>query len=106
MAGDYQGTAVVNHTSAMTKYTRITEHKHFENNDQEITIVSMEYPIDYLPERVPYYPINDEKNNALYERYREATDTSIILGGRLGSYRYYDMDQVIAQALTLVERSK
>lgn len=97
-SGDYQGTAVVNHTRENVQYTRVTEHKHFEGGNHDLTVVSMEYPVEYQPGRIPYYPINDEKNTQLYERYREITG-DVILGGRLGAYRYYDMDQVVAQAL-------
>ena len=98
---NYQGNAVVNYTEAEVPYTRIIEHKHFAFGTQPTTIVSKEYPEEWKPGMEPYYPINDEKNNALYARYRELADReeNVIFGGRLGTYQYYNMDQVIAAAL-------
>ena len=101
---NYQGNAVVNYTEREVPYTRIIEHKHFEFGKQEKTVVSREYSSEWKPGVEPYYPINDEKNGALYEEYRKLAETvpDVIFGGRLGEYRYYDMDKVIASALELV----
>ena len=101
---DYQGNAVVNYTDSETPWTRIIEHKHFEFGQQEKTIISREYPMEWKQGMEPYYPVNDEKNSALYEKYRELAQRpeireKVIFGGRLGTYRYYNMDQVIAAAL-------
>ena len=98
---NYQGNAVVNYTEAEVPYTRIIEHKHFAFGTQPTTIISKEYPEEWKPGMESYYPINDEKNNALYARYRELADReeNVIFGGRLGTYQYYNMDQVIAAAL-------
>ena len=98
---NYQGNAVVNYTDAQTPYTRIIEHKHFTFGTQPQTVISREYPAEWKPGDEPYYPVNDEKNQALYQRYQalaEAED-GVIFGGRLGEYRYYDMDKVIESAL-------
>ena len=102
---NYQGNAVMNYTEREVPYTRIIEHKHFEFGSQPITIISREYPLEWKPGDEPYYPVNDEKNNTLYERYRERAkeDKNVLFGGRLGHYKYYDMDKVIEAALTLVE---
>jgi UDP-galactopyranose mutase len=98
---NYQGNAVVNYTEADVPYTRIIEHKHFAFGTQPTTIISREYPSEWKPGVEPYYPINNEKNNQLYEKYRKKAegDDRVIFGGRLGTYRYYDMDKVIAAAL-------
>lgn len=98
---NYQGNAVVNYTAREVPYTRIIEHKHFEFGRQPTTIISREYPLEWSPGVEPYYPVNDEANTALYEKYRKlaAQETNVIFGGRLGHYRYYDMDKVIAAAL-------
>ena len=102
---NYQGNAVVNYTEAEVPYTRIIEHKHFVFGEQEETVISREYPSEWGPGAEPYYPINNERNNALYERYRAlaAEDPKVRFGGRLGTYRYYDMDKVIAAALADVK---
>ena len=102
---NYQGNAVVNYTSAQIPYTRIIEHKHFEFGTQDFTIISREYSSEWEPGVEPYYPINDEKNLALYQKYKALADqeTNVIFGGRLGSYQYYDMDKVVAAALELVD---
>lgn len=99
---DFQGNAVVNYTSREVPFTRIIEHKHFEFGTQPRTVITREYP-DAGPGKEPYYPINDQRNTALYARYQAlaAADTKVIFGGRLGEYRYYDMDKVIASALKL-----
>lgn len=102
---NYQGNAVVNFTDKEVPYTRIIEHKHFEFGKQEKTVISREYSAEWQPGIEPYYPINDEANNALYEKYKAlaATRPDVIFGGRLGQYKYYDMDKVIAAALTAVD---
>ena len=103
---NYQGNAVVNYTDGDTPYTRIIEHKHFEFGTQDKTVISKEYSREWQPGNEPYYPINDEKNGALYLKYKALADKeeSVIFGGRLAEYRYYDMDAVIASALDLAER--
>ena len=104
---DYQGNAVVNYTGAEVPYTRIIEHKHFERGTQSKTVITKEYPARYVAGySIPYYPINTEKNDALYARYMELAkaDTNIVFGGRLGLYRYMDMDDTIKSALKLSKR--
>lgn len=100
---DYQGNAVVNYTDRETPYTRIIEHKHFTDNKSPKTVVSFEYPAEWTEGAEAYYPINDEKNTALYEKYRAKLCglDNPIMGGRLGEYKYYDMDKVIERALEL-----
>ena len=102
---NYQGNAVVNYTEYDIPYTRIIEHKHFEYGTQEKTVITREYPEKWEQGEEPYYPINDDKNNELYEKYKNLAkeDSNVIFGGRLGQYKYYDMDKVIAEALKLVE---
>ena len=102
---NYQGNAVVNYTDRETPYTRIIEHKHFEFGKQPGTVISREYSAEWKPGDEPYYPINDDKNNALYSRYVELAkaQSRVLFGGRLGQYKYYDMDKVIAEALKMVE---
>ena len=103
---NYQGNAVVNYTDKDVPYTRIIEHKHFEFGNQPNTIISKEYPVEWHVGMEPYYPVNDQKNNDLYKKYRELAkkEDKVIFGGRLGSYKYYNMDQVIAAALDLVKK--
>ena len=103
---NYQGNAVVNYTERKVPYTRIIEHKHFEFGDQPTTVISREYSEEWTPGKEPYYPVNNEKNNKLFNRYRELADKEekVIFGGRLGNYRYYNMDQVIEEALSLAEK--
>ena len=103
---NYQGNAVINYTDAQTPYTRIIEHKHFVFGKQPKTVISREYSQEWTPETEPYYPINDETNNALYEKYKTLAEgeEKVIFGGRLGQYRYYDMDAVILSALETAER--
>lgn len=103
---NYQGNAVVNYTDSETPYTRVIEHKHFEFGTQEKTVVTREYSAEWTPGDEPYYPINDEENGALYEAYRKLAEReqNVIFGGRLGEYRYYDMDAVIRAALDRVEK--
>ena len=105
---NYQGNAVVNYTDRETPWTRIIEHKWFEfgkdENGKELpkTVISREYSSEWKPGDEPYYPVNDEKNNGLYEQYRQMADREekVCFGGRLGEYKYYDMDAVILSALT------
>lgn len=101
---NYQGNAVVNYTSHEVPYTRIIEHKHFEFGKQEKTVISKEYSSEWKSGDEPYYPINNDKNNELYLRYRALADKTegVIFGGRLGQYKYYDMDKVIISALDAV----
>ncbi|MBM6860487.1 hypothetical protein H9X78_08330 [Clostridium saudiense] len=98
---NFQGNAVVNYTDRNTPYTRIIEHKHFEFGTQQKTIISKEYSREWKLGDEPYYPINDDKNNNLYEKYKLHADkeSNVIFGGRLGEYKYYDMDEVIETAL-------
>ena len=103
---NFQGNAVVNYTDRETPWTRIIEHKFFEFGTQPKTVISREYSAEWHPGIEPYYPINDDANGALYARYKELADKEerVIFGGRLGEYKYYDMDAVIASALELVNR--
>ena len=108
---NYQGNAVVNYTQRDVPYTRVIEHKHFapeeeRKNPKDYTIISREYSEEWGPGSEPYYPVNDEKNGALYEKYRELAEKeeNVIFGGRLGLYRYYDMDKVIRAALDASEK--
>lgn len=103
---NYQGNAVVNFTDRETPYTRIIEHKHFEFGQQAKTVVTREYPADWRPGDEPYYPMNDERNNELFKKYWALAEKekNVIFGGRLGQYKYYDMDDVIEQALLCAEQ--
>ena len=114
---NYQGNAVINYTDKEVPYTRVIEHKHFEQGKElgnEVTegpsvgktIISREYSDKWTKDKEPYYPINNEKNNTLYEKYKELADRDkkVIFGGRLGQYKYYDMDKVIEEALECVRR--
>ena len=102
---NFQGNAVVNYTDREVPYTRIIEHKHFEFGKQPVTIISREYSSEWTKGDEPYYPVNDDKNGALYARYEELAkqESKVIFGGRLGSYRYYDMDKVIGAALDMAK---
>ncbi len=102
---NYQGNAVINYTDRETPYTRLIEHKHFEFNDCKGTVITKEYPANWSVGDEAYYPINDEKNNELYKKYEELAkkEKNVLFGGRLGSYKYYDMDKVIESALDLVK---
>ena len=102
---NYQGNAVVNYTDGDTPYTRIIEHKHFVFGTQPKTVISKEFSREWQPGIEPYYPINDEKNADLYEKYKALAEkeSKVIFGGRLAEYRYYDMDTVIASALKVAE---
>ncbi|HIX16633.1 MAG TPA: UDP-galactopyranose mutase [Candidatus Hungatella pullicola] len=103
---NYQGVAVVNYTDRETPYTRIIEHKHFEFGTQPKSVITREYPVTWEEGMEPYYPVNDEKNQSLYRRYEElaAKEDKIIFGGRLGEYKYYDMDKVIESAMNMAEK--
>lgn len=103
---NYQGNAVVNYTEREVPYTRIIEHKHFEFGKQPTTIISREYSSEWKKGDEPYYSVNNDKNNALYQQYKELADKEhkVIFGGRLGGYKYYDMDKVIAAALEMCEK--
>ncbi len=101
---NYQGNAVVNYTEREVPYTRVIEHKHFEFGTQPGTVITREYPAEWREGDEPYYPVNDERNSALLKKYQELASgrPHIVFGGRLGQYRYYDMDKVIAAALDAV----
>ena len=105
---NYQGNAVVNYTEREVPYTRIIEHKHFVFGTGDKTVITREYPAEWKPGDEPYYPINDEENGKLYEKYAAlaAKEKNVIFGGRLGEYRYYDMHKVVAAALEAAERAK
>ena len=98
---NYQGVAVMNYTDSDTPYTRVIEHKHFEFGKQPVTYITKEYPQEWKPSEEAYYPVNDYKNQKLYEQYKKlaAKESNIIFGGRLGEYKYYDMDKVIVAVL-------
>ena len=106
---NFQGNAAVNYTDAETPWTRIIEHKWFEfgkddnGNDLPKTVISREYSLEWQPGEEPYYPVNDEKNGKLYKKYKDLAekDKKVLFGGRLGEYKYYDMDMVIASALEM-----
>ena len=102
---NYQGNAVVNYTEREVPYTRIIEHKHFEFGTGEGTVISREYSSEWSVGIEPYYPINNDENNALYQKYEELArgEKNVIFGGRLGKYKYYDMDKVIESALEAVK---
>ncbi len=103
---NYQGNAVINYTDSDTPYTRIIEHKHFVFGKQPDTIISKEYSTEWSVGEEPYYPVNDDRNNSLYEKYKglAAKEENTFFGGRLAQYKYYDMDKVIEQAFSMVER--
>ena len=109
---NFQGNAAVNYTDRETPWTRIIEHKWFEfgkdenDNDLPKKVISREYSSEWKPGDEPYYPVNDEKNSRLYEEYRALADKEdkVIFGGRLGEYKYYDMDQVIHEAINLCSK--
>lgn len=99
---NFQGNAVVNYTDRDVLFTRIIEHKHFEFGTQKKTVVTYEYPDEWSAGKESYYPVNDDKNNAVYKKYRDLSekDQKVIFGGRLAEYKYYDMHQIIASALS------
>ena len=105
---DYQGCSIVNYTDHSKKYTRITEHKHFNPIESDTTWITKEYPIPCSEEKIPYYPINDEGNNKLYLKYKLESDSlnNVIFGGRLAEYKYYDMHQVIESAINKANSEK
>ncbi len=105
---NFQGNAVVNYTSSEVPFTRIIEHKHFEFGRQEKTVISREYPSAWKSGDEPYYPVNDEKNETLYAKYADLArkEASVIFGGRLGTYKYYDMHHVIGRALETVRQEE
>ncbi len=100
---NYQGVAVVNYTEREIPYTRVIEHKHFAFGSQPKTVISREYPDEWHPGDEPYYPINDEKNMKLYQKYKKLAESqkNVYFGGRLGTYKYYDMDKIIREAMNL-----
>ena len=102
---NYQGNAVVNYTSKDVPYTRIIEHKHFEFGEQDFTIISKEYSVEWQSGMEPYYPVNNDENNKLFSKYKDLADKekNVIFGGRLGNYKYYDMDKVIEAALEMAK---
>ena len=103
---NYQGNAVVNYTEYEVPYTRVIEHKHFEFGTQPRTVVTREYPATWKRGDEPYYPVNNERNDALYAKYKEraSREKNVLFGGRLGMYKYFDMDDTIAAALDLAEK--
>lgn len=103
---NHQGVAVVNYTEREIPYTRIIEHKHFEYGTQEKTVITREYPADWQEGMEPYYPVNDDRNQTLYQQYAALAkeEDKVIFGGRLAEYKYYDMDKVIESALLLIEK--
>lgn len=102
---NYQGNAVINYTDSETPFTRIIEHKHFEGSNSPKTIITHEYPQNWERGMEAYYPVNNDKNNKLFDKYQKLAENeeNIIFGGRLGMYKYYNMDQIIDEALKLVE---
>ncbi|MBQ1202924.1 MAG: UDP-galactopyranose mutase [Loktanella sp.] len=103
---NYQGVAVVNYTDRETPFTRLIEHKHFNFGKQEKTVITREYPEDWQKGMRPYYPVNNEKNQALFQQYQALAEkeTRVVFGGRLGHYKYYDMDKVVEAALDMAGR--
>ena len=102
---NFQGNAVVNYTERDVPYTRIIEHKHFDFGTQPTTVVTYEYPDEFAPGKEPYYPVNDERNNHIYEKYRSLADNcvNVLFGGRLAQYTYADMDDTVEAALRMAE---
>ncbi len=103
---NYQGVAVVNYTEREIPYTRVIEHKHFEDAKSDKTVITKEYPTDWQEGMEPYYPVNDDKNAELFAKYKRKADNekNMLFGGRLAEYKYYDMDKVIESALQLVDK--
>jgi len=103
--GDFQGTAIVNYADASVPFTRIVEHKHFALTENDTTVITREYPQKHERGREAFYPIRDDRNTHIYQQYRQlAEQTEVLFGGRLGSYQYYDMHQVIAQAMKVAAK--
>ena len=102
---NYQGVAVVNYTDRETPYTRVIEHKHFEYGTSPKTVITREYPVTWEEGMEPYYPVNDKKNQEMFEKYHALADQEekVVFGGRLAEYKYYDMDKVIESAFKLVD---
>lgn len=100
---NYQGNAVVNYTSEEEPYTRIIEHKHFNDRGSKKTYISKEYSSEWKRGDIPYYPVNNEKNNALYQKYKSIPNDKVIMCGRLGLYKYMDMDDTIEAAIKLIK---
>ena len=103
---NFQGNAVVNYTDREVPWTRIIEHKHFEFGQQPKTVISREYSTEWVDGMEPYYPVNDDRNSALYAKYKELADQeeNVVFGGRLGTYKYYNMDQVMEEAFKVCEK--
>ena len=104
---DFQGTAVVNYTDGTVPWTRIIEHKHFDMNfSSSKTVIYKEYPDEWTIDKIRFYPVNDENNNKLFDKYREemSLESKVSFGGRLGDFKYYDMHQVIGSALQFCEK--
>ena len=104
---NFQGHSVVNYTDEDIEYTRIIEHKHFEKSESDSTWITYEYPVEYFVGKTePYYPVNDFDNNIKYKKYKELSESesNVIFGGRLGEYKYYDMDEVIESALNFIKK--
>lgn len=101
---DFQGVAVINYTSLNVPHTRTIEHKHFEFGKQPITYLTTETPTEWGNKKIPFYPINNNENNAVFNKYKNIENSKVIFGGRLGSYKYYDMHQVIAEAINTVKK--
>jgi UDP-galactopyranose mutase len=106
MKGDFQGHSCINYTDIEVPFTRIVEHKHFENPDSATTVVSKEYSVDWRETKDPYYPMGDERNGSLYRKYRDMADKEkdVLISGRLGAYKYLDMDDTIAMAINLANK--
>lgn len=105
--GDFQGSSIVNYTHKDVPFTRIIEHKHFAKLNSPVTVVTREYPDKYEIGKTPYYPVRDEKNLKIYNKYElKGKKTKVIFGGRLGTYQYYDMHQIVAQAITMASKHK
>lgn len=104
---NYQGCSVINYTDFDIPYTRTIEHKHFENSDSGVTWISWEYPDEYNKDKEPYYPVNDEINNEIYNKYKKLSEkySNIYFGGRLAEYKYYDMHKVIESALNFIKKN-
>ena len=102
---NYQGNAVVNYNEREIPYTRIIEHKHFEFGKQDKTVITREFPVEWKNGDEPYYPVNNKKNTEIYEKYKKMalSETKVIFGGRLADYKYYDMHDVVLEALKKVK---
>jgi len=104
---DYQGTSVVNYTDESIEFTRIIEHKHFQDNGSKVSWCTWEYPVNYIPDDIePYYPVNDSENNEKYQKYLNLSkeENNIYFGGRLAEYKYYDMHQVVESAINFIKK--